>query len=243
MILNTRVKNDTPLAHSTRRVVPPRISGYALIEADRERLLAAFVCIGDDAAMNDSPGAYIRSPELLSRDDARLLIVDVQEKLIPHIAGAAEMIDRCRRLIRAARLLGVPVAATEQYPQGLGGTVPELRELLDPPPEKLRFSSAEVLGWAPAGEQDNGRDKVIVAGIEAHVCVQQTVLDLMTLGYRVYVPADAVASRNRFDWEFALRRMADSGAVITTTEAVLFELCEIAGTPDFQEIRRLVTGR
>ena len=193
--------------------------------------------------MNDSPEAYIRSPELLSRDDARLLIVDVQEKLIPHIDGASGMIDCCRRLIEAARLFGLPVTATEQYPQGLGPTVPALRELLDSPPEKLRFSSAEVIGWPPAGEQDNDRDKVIVAGIEAHVCVQQTALDLMSLGYRVYVPADAVASRNRFDWKFALRRMADSGAVITTTEAILFEICEVAGTPEFQEIRRLVTGR
>jgi nicotinamidase-related amidase len=193
--------------------------------------------------MNDSPAAWLRSPELLSRDDCRLLIVDVQEKLIPHIAGAAGMIGCCRRLIEAARLFGLPVAATEQYPHGLGHTVPELRELLDPPPEKLRFSSAEVIGWPPAAEQDDNRDKVIVAGIEAHVCVQQTVLDLMSLGYRVYVPADSVASRNRFDWEFALRRMADSGAVITTTEAILFEICEVAGTPEFKEVRRLVTGR
>ena len=193
--------------------------------------------------MNDSPDAYLRSPELLCRDDARLLIVDVQEKLVPHIDGAAAMIDCCRRLIEAARLLGLPVTATEQYPQGLGPTVAQLRDLLDPPNGKLRFSSAEVLGWPPAAEQDDNRDKVIVAGIEAHVCVQQTVLDLMSLGYRVYVPADAVSSRSRLDWEFALRRMADSGAVITTTEAVLFEVCEAAGTPEFKEIRRLVTGR
>jgi nicotinamidase-related amidase len=199
--------------------------------------------IDDDAAMHDASASFVRSPELLSRGDCRLLIVDVQEKLIPHISSARSMIESCRKLIRGAQVLGVPVTATEQYPQGLGATVPELAELLGERPEKLRFSSAEAVGWGTAAEQDDDRDKVIVAGIEAHVCVQQTVLDLLSLGWRVYVPADAVASRHEFDRKIALRRMADSGAVITTAEAVLFEICEVAGTPEFKEISRLVTGK
>ncbi|MEX0701751.1 MAG: hydrolase [Planctomycetales bacterium] len=190
--------------------------------------------------MNDSPSSYLRSPELLSRRAAQLLIVDVQVKLVPAIPVREKLIGNCRRLIEAARLFGIPVAATEQYPRGLGGTVPELAELLDDVPGKLRFSCAEALNWGPAGERADDRWQVIVAGMEAHVCVLQTVFDLLSLGYRVYVVADAVASRGKLDWKIALERMAAGGAVVTTTESVLFECCEAAGTPDFKEISRLV---
>lgn len=184
----------------------------------------------------------VRSPELLSRDDSRLLVVDVQEKLLPLIPTAPQMVANCRKLIDGARILGVPVTATEQYPKGLGPTTPELAEHLGTLLEKLRFSSAEVVGWGFAGDDPAARQKIVVCGIEAHVCVQQTVLDLLAQGYRVYVPADAIASRGELDWRFALDRMAASGAVVTTTESVLFEWCEAAGTPEFKEISRLIKG-
>jgi len=187
--------------------------------------------------MSDS-SEYIRSRELLSRDDSRLLIVDVQEKFVPVIPVAGQLIANCRKLIQGAQVLGVPVDATEQYPRGLGTTVPDLAELLDDRPEKLRFSCAECLTWAAA--RDGDRCKVVVAGIETHVCVLQTALDLMAAGYEVYLPADALASRRKQDWRIALERLANSGAVITTTEAVLFEWCEVAGTEEFKEISRLV---
>lgn len=184
------------------------------------------------------PADDIRSRELLSRDDSRLLIVDVQEKFVPVIPVAEQLITNCRKLIQGAQILGVPVAATEQYPRGLGATVPELAELLPERPEKLRFSCAECLNWAAAGNDD--RSKVVVAGIETHVCILQTALDLMAMGYEVYLPVDALASRHKHDWRFALERMANSGAVVTTTEAVLFEWCEVAGTDEFKQISRLV---
>lgn len=211
--------------------------------------------------------SYVRSDELLSRHDSRLLIVDVQEKLLPFIPVRDALIFNCRQLILAAQILDVPVAATEQYRKGLGPTAPELAELLGDIPDKFRFSCAEVLAWSattgvaaaegsacsaePAGGAAAGapvlaqgdRDKVVVAGMEAHVCVQQTVLDLLAQGFRVYIPADAVASRKKFDWEIALRRMSDSGAIVTTTEAVLFEWCEVAGTPEFKQISELVKAR
>lgn len=192
--------------------------------------------------MTERSDDFLRSNELLSRSDSRLLIVDVQEKLLPLIPVAERMIGNCRRLIEAAQVLSVPVSATEQYPKGLGSTAPELAELLGEIPEKLRFSCAEVLDWKSAAAAEDDRDKIVVAGIECHVCVQQTVLDLMAQGYRVYVPADAVASRHKFDWEIALRRMADSGATVTTTESVLFEWAEVAGTEEFKQISRLITG-
>lgn len=190
--------------------------------------------------MTNSSAEYLRSNELVSRDDSRLLIVDMQEKLLPHIPVRELLIRNCRRLIEAADILGVPHFATVQYPKGLGYTTPELAELLGEIPEKQRFTCAEVLAWGGAAEQADGRDKVVMAGMEAHVCVQQTALDLMAQGYQVYVPADAVASRHKFDWSFALKRLADSGATITTTEALLFEWCEVSGTPEFKEISRLV---
>ena len=181
---------------------------------------------------------YFRSRELLSRDDSRLLIVDVQEKFIPVIPVAAQLIANCRKLIQGANILAVPTFATEQYPQGLGATTPELAELLGDRPEKLRFSSAECLGWTAAADDD--RFQVVVAGIETHVCIQQTALDLIAAGYQVYVPADAVASRHKHDWRYALQRLRDSGATITTTESVLFEWAEVAGTDEFRQISRLV---
>ena len=193
--------------------------------------------------MEEDNRVFIRSHEMLSRHDSRLLVVDVQEKLLPHISVAEQVIENCRRMILGAGILGVPVYGTEQYPKGLGPTTPRLTELLGEMPEKLRFSCAEVLNWGMAGDLEEDRHKVVVVGIEAHVCVQQTVLDLLSHGFQVYLPADGVASRHKFDWKIALERMATSGATVTTCESVLFEWAEVAGTAEFKQISKLVTGR
>ncbi|MFN0054292.1 MAG: hydrolase [Planctomycetales bacterium] len=190
--------------------------------------------------MSHTPAPYMRSQELLSRDASRLLIVDVQEKLVPKIHAAQRMIANCAKLIDGAAILAVPVMATEQYPRGLGPTVSELSSRLSAPIEKVRFSCVEALAWGSAAEQPDRRGQIVVAGIEAHVCVLQTVLDLLSNGYEVFVPADAVSSRSESDWKFALDRMAGCGATIVTTEAVLFEWCEAAGTPQFKQISQLV---
>ncbi len=190
--------------------------------------------------MTDSPRQYVRSAELLSRDDSRLLIVDMQQKLLPLISVADETIGNCRRLIRGAEIFSVPVFATEQYPRGLGKTVPDLAELLASVPEKQRFSCAEVLNWGTATEQTDGRHRIVVAGIETHVCVQHTALDLLAQGYRVYIPADATSSRGKLDWKIALGRLADAGATITTTESILFEWCETSAAPEFKQISDLI---
>jgi nicotinamidase-related amidase len=183
-----------------------------------------------------------RSPELMSAGDTALLVVDVQEKLIGSIARHECVVWNIRRLIDGAKLLGLPVAATEQYPKGLGPTVQELAERLGRIPAKLTFSC----GGCPEIFEDlqkRGVHKLLVCGIEAHVCVEQTVLDLLAAGWRVYVAADAVGSRFDIDRETALRRMDSSGATLTTTEAALFEWCEVAGTSAFKEISRLVRER
>ena len=181
-----------------------------------------------------------RSHELLSRSESRLLIIDMQEKLVPVIDGHEPVTANSLKLIQAAQILDVPVTATEQYPKGLGPTIPELADHLPERPEKIDFSCLNCLDWSPTGSDPEGRFKVVVAGIEAHVCVLQTVLDLLAHGFRVFVAADAVSSRKPLDREVALQRMSSSGAVITTTESVLFEWCERAGTPEFKEISRLV---
>lgn len=180
-----------------------------------------------------------RSPELMSASDTALLVVDVQGKLVSLIPGHQRIVWNIGRLLDAAKLLGVAAAATEQYPQGLGPTVPELAERLESIPGKLRFSCGEC---SQIFSDWNGRGlfKVLVVGIEAHVCVQQTVLDLLAAGRRVYLAIDAVGSRHDIDYQTALRRMDSAGATLTTTEAALFEWCEVAGTPEFKEISRLV---
>lgn len=180
------------------------------------------------------------SHELLSRDESRLLIIDMQEKILPVINDQVTILANCLKLIQAANILEVPTTATEQYPKGLGATVGEIAERLPDRPEKIEFSCLNCLDWNSSASDPEGRFKVVVAGIESHVCVLQTVLDLLSQGFRVFVAADAVGSRKPLDREIALQRMASSGAVITTTESVLFEWCERAGTPEFKEISRLV---
>jgi nicotinamidase-related amidase len=180
-----------------------------------------------------------RSPELMSADDTGLLVIDVQEKLIGLISGHERLVWNIRRLLDGAKILGVNAAATEQYPKGLGPTVPELAQRLPKIPDKLSFSCGacpEIFRqW-----DDRGISRVLVAGIEAHVCVQQTVLDLLASGRRVYLAVDAIGSRYEIDYQTALRRMESAGATLTTTEAALFEWCQRSGTPQFKQISQLV---
>lgn len=186
-----------------------------------------------------------RSPELLHRASSRLLIVDVQDKLIAAIPGETRvsLIESCRFLAEGAKLLGVPIAITEQYPQGLGSTVAPLQEYSPQRAAKKRFSAVESLGWQPAAEALDDRFQIVVAGMETHVCILQTVLDLLACGYQVYVVADAVASRREIDQRIALERMAGSGAVLTTAEGVLFEWAETAEAAEFKQLSSLVKGR
>jgi nicotinamidase-related amidase len=182
---------------------------------------------------------FPRSPELMTASDTGLLVVDVQQTLIGLIDGHARIVWNIRRLIDGAKLLGLPVLATEQYPQGLGPTAAELVTLLDRVLAKTAFSCggcAELCRELEVLEQR----KWLVCGIEAHVCVQQTVLDLLAEGFRIYVAADAIGSRSRLDYEIALRRMESAGATLTTVEAALFEWCGDSKSPQFKQISKLI---
>jgi nicotinamidase-related amidase len=188
--------------------------------------------------MSDSQ-TFPRSPELMSATDTGLLVVDVQGKLVGLIENHARIVWNIRRLIDAAKPLGLPVLATEQYPQGLGPTTPELAKLLDRTFDKTAFSCGDCTGLVGALIASD-RQKWLVCGIEAHVCVQQTVLDLLSEGLRIYVAADAVGSRHAIDYEFALRRMESSGAILTTVEAAIFEWCQDSKSPHFKAISQLI---
>jgi isochorismate hydrolase len=181
----------------------------------------------------------VRSPLRLDTDRSGLLVVDLQDNLLRVIPSARAVVDQTRRLIEAARILDVPVAATVQYPKGLGPLDPSLAEQLPNPEEKLDFSAAvcrqSLDSWTAAG-----RDQIIVVGVETHVCVQATVLDLLAEGLRVFVVAEAVASRHGIDHETAIDRMRESGAVVMTAEAVLFEWLSTADRPEFKTISRMV---
>ena len=179
-----------------------------------------------------------RSPELMAPHDTALLVIDVQERLLPAIRDRERLVWNIRRLIDAAKVLNVAVAATEQYPKGLGATAAPLAERLGPRLEKLMFSCRECTqlleDWRQAGIH-----RILLCGIETHVCVQQTALDLLGLGFRIYVAVDAVGSRYEVDDLTALRRMELCGAVLTTAESAMFEWCVRAGTPEFRAISRL----
>ncbi|RMG41263.1 MAG: hydrolase [Planctomycetota bacterium] len=168
-------------------------------------------------------------------------MVDVQEKLVPTIVDWQTVVQNCRRVLEAAGAFDVPVIATEQYPKGLGPTVAPLRRLLGSAalPSKKTFSCVPCLSRQV--QDDDGRDQLVVVGIETHVCVLQTVLELLAMGLRVHVVVDAVGSRGRLDHEVALRQMEQHGAVPTTTEIVLFQWCRTADDARFPVVRRLVT--
>jgi nicotinamidase-related amidase len=171
---------------------------------------------------------------LLARDRAALVVVDVQEGFRPYPCFAA-VAGACARLVQAARILELPVLVSEQYPKGLGHTAPEVGLRDERRIEKTVFSAARAEGFDLGGSE-----QAIVCGIETHVCVSQTVHDLLADGVEVHVPADAVGSRHAIDYERGLARLQRAGAVVSTVEAALFELLERAGTPQFKAVQKLI---
>jgi nicotinamidase-related amidase len=171
---------------------------------------------------------------LLDRDRAALVVVDVQEGFRPY-ASFERVAQSCAKLLAAARILELPALVSEQYPKGLGHSAPELALEDEPRIEKSVFSAVRAAGFDLAG-----REQAIVCGIETHVCVSQTVLDLLDRGVEVHVPADAVGSRHELDYERGLERLERAGAVVSTVESSLFELLERAGTPEFKAVQKLI---
>lgn len=184
-----------------------------------------------------------RSLHLMNADDTALVVIDLQEKLLPLIRDSKRIAWNVKRLLSAAEALGVRVVGTEQYPQGLGSTVDEvaqpLRQLAGQPGEKKMFSCRECTSqFAKLNEQ--GITKLLLCGIETHVCVAQTALDMLAAGFSVYLAVDAVGTRHAIDHDVALRRLESSGCTLTTTEAAMFEWCTDASNEHFKTISVLV---
>jgi nicotinamidase-related amidase len=174
----------------------------------------------------------------LTTDNAVLLLIDLQQKLVPVIADGNTIVFRSVRLAEAAQLLDVPIRATEQYPAGLGPTVAVLAAYPQETLAKTTFSAAGDPGFAallPAGTRE-----VVIAGCEAHVCVLQTALDLLDSGYRVAVAADAASSRDRADAAAGIDRARQHGAEIVTSEMVLFEWLRDSRNPRFRDVQKLL---
>ena len=173
----------------------------------------------------------------LERDRAVLVVVDVQEGFRPVIDGFEDVARRTATLVQGFNVLGLPVLVTEQYPKGLGPTVPEVAEHLDgvEPLPKTVFSAPEAEGF-----DLGGRDQALVCGIETHVCVNQTVLDLLDSGTEVQVAEDAVGSRTEENKSVGLHKMERAGAVLTSVETALFELLGRAGTEEFKRVQKLI---
>jgi len=167
-----------------------------------------------------------------------LCVIDVQERLLPVVPDADRVVARCERLAEAARILGVRSVLTEQYPRGLGPTPASLARLLPPAVEKMAFSSAGCSAVEAALAE--GVSSVVLAGLETHVCISQTALDLLAAGKHVFLAIDALSSRHAIDHETAVRRLEAAGVIPTTSEAILFEWCRSAEHPQFQAVRRLV---
>ncbi len=179
-----------------------------------------------------------RHDRILRRGDCVLVVLDIQESLFPSVHEKELLETNAGRLIRAAVVMKMPVIVTEQYAKGLGPTIPSVRGALGDlyrPIDKLSFSC-----WLSGGfcdkVQELGRTQFLITGIESHVCVEQTALDLSAEGFQVHIVTDAVSSRTKRNQEVGHRRMAAHGSNLTSTESAIFELLEYSGTPEFKEL-------
>jgi nicotinamidase-related amidase len=178
----------------------------------------------------------------MSAADTALLVVDVQEKLLPKIRDHAALVRNIRFLLDGAKLLQIPAQTTEQYPRGLGATVPDLIGYFPERPDKTAFSSCACPSVVERFHR-GARTKIVVTGIETHVCVLHTTLDLLAANFRVYLPVDAVGARYRIDHDTALRRLEQAGAILTTSESCLFEWLGGSSHPQFKAASLLVQER
>jgi nicotinamidase-related amidase len=178
---------------------------------------------------------------LIRAKESCLIVIDMQERLVPAMQAPARTIRNAKILIIAAKRLGIPVLLTEQYPKGLGHTVPDLARVADGLTvlEKLHFSCMEDDGFA-AAFRALGRRQAVIAGMEAHICVMQTAATLMEEGYEVFVVTDVTSSRTLESEKACLDRLSSGGAGIVTTEMVVFEWLGEAGTPAFKELLPLI---
>lgn len=173
---------------------------------------------------------------LLEADRCALVVVDIQEKLLPAIFNRDELIRNVRLLLRLASIMKLPVLATTQYAKGLGAMVPEVTELMSGVelPDKVEFSCFGAEQFCTELKTYNGRDTLLLCGIESHICVMQSAVSALNKGYAVHVAADAAGSRTEANWRAGLKRMENAGCVISTTEMMMYELMRRSGSETFK---------
>ena len=171
---------------------------------------------------------------LLTRDDTAFVAIDFQERLVPAMSGKEKLTEKTERLAKGMQALGIPTVVTQQYTKGLGSTIPSIAEALGEfePIDKFTFGCME--------NEELGRKNIVICGIEAHICVQQTALQLMEAGYNVYLVVDCISSRSEEDKLWAVTRMGEAGAVITTYEAVLYEILRNSKADGFKAVSAIV---
>ena len=177
----------------------------------------------------------------ITSDNTGAIIIDIQERLFPHIHEHDTIAANTEILIKGLKLLGIPVYVTQQYSKGLGPTIPQIESLFDSfrHIEKTAFSCCDEPEMIKVLDAE-GRNFIIIAGIESHVCVLQTVIDLIEKGYMPVVIEDCVSSRKPQDKITAMKRISAEGAIISTCESILFELCRFSGTEEFKTISKLI---
>lgn len=181
-------------------------------------------------------------PILAQSKLAALVVIDMQARMMPAIHRGQAVAANARTMLKAAAILGLPVLHTEQNPRGIGPTIPEIADLLPPGAAPLVKSTCSC--WSDPDFrrrlESSGRKHIILVGVETHVCIQQTAIELLSVGCEVFVLVDAVGSRRPHDRDAALERMARAGAVLTTTESMIFELVRRCDVPEFKPVLDLV---
>lgn len=178
---------------------------------------------------------------MLKKENTALVVIDIQGKLAQLMHQKEAVYQNVNRLIEGAKVLDIPIIWTEQYPEGLGGTIPEVAETLKgfKPIPKMTFSCCQNDEFLNALKA-SGRQQILITGIETHICVYQTTIELLEAGYEVEVVADAVSSRTPENKAIGLDKMKTAGAGITGTETALYELLKVAGGPEFKQILKIV---
>jgi nicotinamidase-related amidase len=183
-----------------------------------------------------------RHPNILNINQTQLLIIDMQEPFLREITERDRVVDRCTFLLRSSKILNIPVVATTQYAERMGGLIPEIATLVDGnnyPEDKMTFSCGSTDSIL-AKLRDNDRRQILICGIETHICVAQSALDLIQHGYQVHVAADAVSSRGMDRHKLGMERMRDSNVIPCCAEQAVFEMLYKAGTDQFKAILGLV---
>lgn len=176
----------------------------------------------------------------LNKQDVLFLVIDIQEKLAKAMEDKEAVVSNTKVLIEAGKLMDIPIIFTEQYPKGIGSTLKNLKKELDTPEIYEKNSFNAYLGDIKEVIDKKKRKKIIIAGMETHICVMQTTRELIAAGYEVFIANDAVCSRTKDNFVNGLEQMKDMGAIISNTESIIFDLLEVAGTPEFKVLSKMI---